>query len=322
MGKPYNAHLVLQNAAAATGNGTEMDVSGYSAVALQISGTFVGTVSFYGSVDASNYIACQGISYNDGSIATSATAAGLWYIPVSGFSLLRAAVTWSSGTSVTVTARAVTGAGSVATDTQLGAGTALLGKVGIDQATANANEVVVKSGTVTAVTAITNALPAGEAMIGQVVGSSVSFVITGATIGVDAATYATGQCLGAKMTLTDVGRINSGYVYLQGLIVQDLTAQASAMDLIVFNANPSGTTFTDNSALDIADADLPKISAVVSVAASDYVSFADNKVAQVEFFPRLIQTDASADLYAVLVCRGAPTYAANELSLILKFMRD
>jgi len=50
----------------------------------------------------------------------------------------------------------------------LGAGTALVGKVGIDQATANANEVVVKSGTVTSVTSITNALPAGTNLVGKV----------------------------------------------------------------------------------------------------------------------------------------------------------
>jgi hypothetical protein len=38
----------------------------------------------------------------------------------------------------------------------IAAGTALIGKVGIDQATANANEVVVKSGTVTTVSTLTN----------------------------------------------------------------------------------------------------------------------------------------------------------------------
>ena len=52
------------------------------------------------------------------------------------------------------------------------AGTALIGKVGIDQVTANANEVVVKSGTVTAVTAITNALPAGTNAIGKLAANS------------------------------------------------------------------------------------------------------------------------------------------------------
>lgn len=50
---------------------------------------------------------------------------------------------------------------------ELPAGDNLIGKVGIDQVTANANEVVVKSGTVTAVTAITNALPAGTNNIGD-----------------------------------------------------------------------------------------------------------------------------------------------------------
>ncbi len=52
-------------------------------------------------------------------------------------------------------------------DVTLTAGTNLVGKVSIDQVTANANEVVVKSGTVTAVTAITNALPAGTNLIGK-----------------------------------------------------------------------------------------------------------------------------------------------------------
>lgn len=46
--------------------------------------------------------------------------------------------------------------GNVDIASAIPAGTNLIGKVGIDQVTANANEVVVKSGTVTAVTGITN----------------------------------------------------------------------------------------------------------------------------------------------------------------------
>lgn len=64
----------------------------------------------------------------------------------------------------TVAVSAVSGA--------LPAGTNLLGKVGIDQVTANANEVVVKSGTLTAVTSITNALPAGTNAIGKLAANS------------------------------------------------------------------------------------------------------------------------------------------------------
>ena len=51
------------------------------------------------------------------------------------------------------------------------AGTNLIGKVGIDQVSANANEVVVKSGTVTAVTSITNAVAVTNAGITTVAGA-------------------------------------------------------------------------------------------------------------------------------------------------------
>ncbi len=61
----------------------------------------------------------------------------------------------------------------------LAAGTALAGKVGIDQVTANANEVVVKSGTVTAVTAITNAVAVTNAPLTSIDAK----LVTGTVIG-------------------------------------------------------------------------------------------------------------------------------------------
>lgn len=46
---------VLQNAAAATGNGVLLEVSGYSKMALMLTGTFVGTVTFEVSLDGTNF---------------------------------------------------------------------------------------------------------------------------------------------------------------------------------------------------------------------------------------------------------------------------
>ena len=57
----------------------------------------------------------------------------------------------TSPTSNTILARLK----SLLTDIVLKAGTAIIGKVGIDQSTANANEVVIKSGTVTTVSTVT-----------------------------------------------------------------------------------------------------------------------------------------------------------------------
>lgn len=50
----------------------------------------------------------------------------------------------------------------------IAAGTALIGKVSIDQVTANANEVVTKTGSTTVVSSLTAALPAGTNNIGDV----------------------------------------------------------------------------------------------------------------------------------------------------------
>lgn len=99
--------VTCHNAAVATAVGELMNLESISLVALQISGTFVAMVTFQGTVDESNWIAIQGTNVNDGSVATSATAAGIWLIPVSGLKKFRANLTWTSGTSVTVVARGV-----------------------------------------------------------------------------------------------------------------------------------------------------------------------------------------------------------------------
>lgn len=106
MGRPFTARAVLQAAAVATGNGSELDVSGMASASFQISGTFVATVTFEGTVDGANWIALRARNAATGARATTATAAGVYIADCAGFSLVRARVTWSSGTSVTVTAYA------------------------------------------------------------------------------------------------------------------------------------------------------------------------------------------------------------------------
>lgn len=96
----------MQNAVSATGNGTDIDVSGMSTLLLQVSGTFVGTVYFEGTIDGSTYVALYATQVGAGTIATNTTAAGLFRLPVAGLKSVRARVAWTSGTSVTVIGRA------------------------------------------------------------------------------------------------------------------------------------------------------------------------------------------------------------------------
>lgn len=121
----------------------------------------------------------------------------------------------------------------------------------------------------------------------------------------DTAAYASGDLIGGKLTL----QVDKNNGVIQTLVLTDAANQKTATDVIFFVSDPSATTFTDQAALDIADADLKKIAGRVSVAATDYVSYADNAEATVN--PSFaFQLTSGTTLYACLVTRGAPTYAA------------
>lgn len=145
-------------------------------------------------------------------------------------------------------------------------------------------------------------------------------VLAGATVGVNAVAYATGDLLGSKLTLARATSQGGFSSVLERIIVRDLSDQSAPIDLILFDADPTGTTFTNNSPLDVADADLPKIIGTKSIVAADYAAFADNAVAYVEA-DIAVRPASGTTLYAALVIRGAATYVANELSIELAFRR-
>lgn len=148
--------------------------------------------------------------------------------------------------------------------------------------------------------------------------------LTGAQIGVAGAAYGTGDVLGNTSPIAiEVVRGKNGTGILQSLIIQDLSKQSIALDMVVFDSNPTATTFTDNSALDIADADITRVIGVVSVASTDYAEFNDNSVATKTGAGLVLQN--YSDLNKVWVCfvtRGAPTYVANELSAVIGILQD
>lgn len=97
----------LQNAVAVTGNGNSMLIQtgngGYSLGAFQVTGTFVATVTFECTIDGSTWVALECISAgNSATVSTTAAAAGVWRFVALGYYAVRARVTWTSGTSVTV----------------------------------------------------------------------------------------------------------------------------------------------------------------------------------------------------------------------------
>jgi hypothetical protein len=132
--------------------------------------------------------------------------------------------------------------------------------------------------------------------------------------------YAAKDLIGGKLTFS-VALRQSGV--LDSLVVTDLAVQKSALDVVFFDADPSATTFTDQAALDIADADLVKVQAVVSVAASDYVDFNDNSAAFLNSLGVPLRANSLGQVFVAVVSRGTPTYVSTaDLSIGIGVRRD
>lgn len=171
-------------------------------------------------------------------------------------------------------------------------------------------------------------LGSSDALIGRVGGATGVVKKTGSQVGVSGAAYATGDVIGDLSPITaDVFRMEgvanvpaSGV--LQSIIVKDLSKQSLAIDVVIFDANPSSTTFTDNSALDIADADIDKVIGVVSIVAADYAAFNDSSVATKTGIGLPMAVASGTKIWFCLVSRGAPTYVADELSITFGILQD
>ena len=125
---------ILQNATAATSNGTSLSVAGYGTAVLQILGTFVATINFEFSIDAGvTWMPISATQIGAGDIFQSTTIPGSFRITCTALDLIRARVTWTSGT-VTINGRA-SNAINASKVVKLATGINIAGKFGIDQTT-------------------------------------------------------------------------------------------------------------------------------------------------------------------------------------------
>lgn len=153
------------------------------------------------------------------------------------------------------------------------------------------------------------------------VGTRTEIIVASVIVPVTAATYATGRTLGDLIVLANLPDVNGDELVLIGAALADAAKQSLAADLVLFDQNPAGSTFTNNVAADIVAADLPKIVDVVNLATASYAAFAATSVVAARNVRIPIVTPASRTLYAALVSRGAPTYTANCLTLKLSFSK-
>ena len=137
--------------------------------------------------------------------------------------------------------------------------------------------------------------------------------------------YSAGDLVGGKLTLASILRTSGGTGLLQSLLLRDTSNQKAALELIIFDSDPSSTTFTDNAALSINAADVSKIIRRISIAASDYVTIGSIAVADVGPVSKVLKAASGVDLYACLVAAtgSTPTYASTSaLSLTIGVLQD
>ncbi len=124
--------LVMQDAVSETDNGTPFQCERIAFLTCQLSGTFSATITFEAQVNGTDWVEVQAKNENDGSIATTATAAGLYSFYVAGYLQARARVSEYNTGSITVTGKGTSLAPGVAlNDVELSVGDVNIGDVDV-----------------------------------------------------------------------------------------------------------------------------------------------------------------------------------------------
>jgi hypothetical protein len=105
-----DVQAVLQSAATALGDGNAIALRGHNAISLQITGTFVATITFEATQDGTNFVAIPAINLNSLAQSTTTTTTGIYLIYAAGMSYVRARISVYTSGSVTVKGRALSGA--------------------------------------------------------------------------------------------------------------------------------------------------------------------------------------------------------------------
>jgi hypothetical protein len=128
--------------------------------------------------------------------------------------------------------------------------------------------------------------------------------------------YASGDLIGGKLTFTNAVLSSLRHAELVGGVLYDSSKQNADIDLVIFSADPTATTFTNDSAFAVHANDLQKVVAVVKFrGTTDYIGFSANSVAIVDTTAKRFRSTGTGspfdNLYGALVSRGTPTYTST-----------
>lgn len=155
----------------------------------------------------------------------------------------------------------------------------------------------------------------------QLVGGADDTITTALTVSTTPA-YTAKDCIGSKITIAGAVRAAGKTSILHSLMLMDRSGQKPTGYVLVFNADPTAATITDNAAF-VSSTDDAKIIAVVPVTASDWVSpGATKSFANIRNIGALVEPASGTSLYAAFVCDNTPTFTGvGDVQLIWGFLR-
>ena len=166
-----------------------------------------------------------------------------------------------------------------------------------------------------------SSITAGETHIGEVGGSTDQI---SPTVTVDTAAYSAGDVIGGKLTLTNAMRVSGGTGLLQSLLLIDASGtQKPALEILIFNSDPTASTLTDQATISVHADDVSKVIRKIDISASDWTLIGSKYYADLSPGSRVLKASGSRNLYAAIVAVGTPTFAAaTNLSIRFGILRD
>jgi hypothetical protein len=140
---------------------------------------------------------------------------------------------------------------------------------------------------------------------------------------VQAASYSAGNCVGALISLTTAARVAAGSGLIQSVTATFSSGVLPSLDVIFFNANPSGSTTTDKTAVAIATADLGKVVGVAHLTDTTLLGASSPSVIQSQQQAIPFVLPSGQTLYAAVVTRTAITLTStSDMILTVRILQD
>jgi hypothetical protein len=133
--------------------------------------------------------------------------------------------------------------------------------------------------------------------------------------------YTAGDAVGGKRTLANAVKA-AGTGVLESIVILDRANQKAAMKIIIFDADPTVATITDNAAFVFSTDDLKAV-AVIDIPATAYVTLNTKAIASVNGIGAVVKAASGTSLYAAVVTTGTPTYAATtDVQVVFGILQD